>query len=161
MNGNPTLNSIPFPNNQSSIITDQFSQLTVELKIFTKLVSNNLSEMTQVLKTTQEQTGKFIEKALSQALTKTQDTTVPTSATLNTNTPNVTYTSLPYNLHQTPTWHVTHPNTAHAANGTTHPAYGYQEVQTPTRANSSEQQIYQANTNLNQSVVALLRYKQI
>ena len=69
-NGNPPLNSIPLPDNQSSIIIDHFSQLTEEWKNFTKLVLNNLSEMAQAQKTTQEQTGKFIENAISQALTK-------------------------------------------------------------------------------------------
>ena len=42
--------------------------------------------MAQAHKTMQEQTGKFIENEISQALTKTQDTTVPTSTTLNTKT---------------------------------------------------------------------------
>ena len=98
--------------------------------------------MAQAHKTMQEQTGKFIENAISQALTKTQDTTVPTSATLNTNTQNVTHASPPYNLHQTLTWHTTHPNMAHAPNSTMHTTYGYQELQTPTQSNSTEQQIY-------------------
>ena len=48
---------------------------------------------------------------------------------------------------------------AHTANGTTHPTYGYQELQTPTQSNSHEQQIYQANTDLNQSLVHLIRYQ--
>ena len=100
--GNPLLHSIPFPNNQSSIIIDQFSQLTEELKNCTKLVSSNLSEMAQAHKTVQEQTGKFLENVILQALTKTQDTTVLTSATLNTNTLNVTYASLPYNFTSNP-----------------------------------------------------------
>ena len=41
-NGNSLLNSIPFADNQASIIIDQFSQLTEELKNSTKLVSSNL-----------------------------------------------------------------------------------------------------------------------
>ena len=37
INDNPPLNSIPFPDNQSSIIIDQFSQLTEELKTLLNL----------------------------------------------------------------------------------------------------------------------------
>ena len=36
----PALHNIPFPNNQSTIIKDQFSQLTEELKNITKPVSS-------------------------------------------------------------------------------------------------------------------------
>ena len=63
----------------------------------------------------------------SQALTKTQDTTVPASSTFNSNTQDVNYASPPYNLHQTPTWHTAHTNVAHTPNIPTHTAYGYQE----------------------------------
>ena len=115
--------------------------------------------MAQAHKNMHKQTGKFIENAASQAITKPQETTVPTSATLNTNTQNVTYASSPYNLHQTPTWHTVHPNMEHTLNGTMHPAYRYQELQTPTLSNSPEQQTCKANTNLNQSVVDLLRHQ--
>ena len=115
--------------------------------------------MTQAHKTTQEQMEKFIENARAQALTKTQDTTVLTPTTLNTNTPNITYASPPYNLHQTPTWHTTHSNMAHAQNGAINPAYRYQELQTPAQSNSPEQQMYQAPTDLSQSVVDLLRHQ--
>ena len=52
-----------------------------------------------------------------------------------------------------------HPNMVHAPNGTTHPAYRYHELQTPRQSNSPKQQIYQANTNLNQLVVDLLRHQ--
>ena len=57
-NRSPPPNSIPSPDNQSSIILHQFSMLTEELKKFIKLVSNNISEMTQAHKTAQKQTGK-------------------------------------------------------------------------------------------------------
>ena len=40
-----------------------------------------------------------------------------------------------------------------------HTAYAYQDFQTPTQANSSEPQIYQTNTDLNQSVIDLLRHQ--
>ena len=52
-----------------------------------------------------------------------------------------------------------HPNRAHAPNGTNHPAYRYQELQTPAQSNSPEQQIYQTPTDLNQSVIHLLRHQ--
>ena len=59
--------------------------------------------MTQAHKNSQEHTGKIIENAISQALTKTQDTTVSPLATLNSSSQNVNYASPLYNLHQTPT----------------------------------------------------------
>ena len=129
-NDNLSPNNMPLPNNQSSIIVDQFSQLTEELKNFTNFVTSNLSEIPQTCQTTQEQTGKFIENAISQVLTKNQNTTVPTSATLNNNTPNIKYESPPYNLHPTPTQHTDHPNMIHAQNCTMHTAYSYQTPHT-------------------------------
>ena len=78
--------------------------------------------MAQAHKTAQEQTGKLTENAISQVLTKTPDTAVPTSTTLNTNTQNLNYASPPYNLHQTSTWHTVHPNMAHTPNSTMHTA---------------------------------------
>ena len=55
-----------------------------ELKNFTKQVSNNITEMTQAHSTAQEHTCKLIEHAISKALTKTQDTTMPLPNTINT-----------------------------------------------------------------------------
>ena len=63
-NGNPPLNSIPLPDNQSSIIIDQFSQLKEELKIFFQTCLKQPIRNAQAHRTTQEQTGKFIENAI-------------------------------------------------------------------------------------------------
>ena len=89
--------------------------------------------MTQIHKTIQKQTGIIIESAISQALSETQDTTVSLPTTINTSNQNVNYASLPYTLHQTPTWHTTHPTIPHA---NTHQAYRHQELQTNTQSNS-------------------------
>ena len=70
-NGSSPPNSILPPNNQSNIILNQFGMLTEELKKITKLVSSNISEMTQAHKTAQEHTGNIIENAIPQVLTKT------------------------------------------------------------------------------------------
>ena len=112
--------------------------------------------MTQAHKTTQEQTGKIIKSAISQALTKSQATTVSPPTTLNTSNQNVNWASPPYNLHQTPTWHTTHPDIPHVPHVNIHPAYRHQELQTNTQSDNPGQQIYQAPTNLSQSVDDLL-----
>ena len=52
-----------------------------------------------------------------------------------------------------------HTQTIHTPHSTTHTAYGYQELQTPTQSNSPEQQTYHTNTNLNQLVIDLLRHQ--
>ena len=159
-NRSPPPNSIPSPN-QSSIILHQFSLLKEEIRNFIKLVLNNISEMTQVHKTAEEQTSKTIENAISQVLTKTHDTTTSTLTTLNASNQNVTYASPPYNVHQTPTWHTTYPNIPHTPHVNTNPTYRHQELHKNTQPDSHEQEIYQAPTDLNQSVVDLIRHQKI
>ena len=106
--------------------------------------------MTQTHKAVQEQTGKIIENAMSQALTKKQDTTISASTTLNTSNQNVNYASPPHSLYQTPTWHTTHPNIPH-------PPHVNTILQMNTQSNRPGQQLYHTPTNLNQSVADLLR----
>ena len=48
-----------------------------ELRNFTKQVSNGITKMTQAHNITQEHTGELIENAISQALTKMQNTVAP------------------------------------------------------------------------------------
>ena len=47
-----------------------------------KQVSCDITKMTQAHNTVQEHTGKPIENAISQALTKVQDTVTPSSTTV-------------------------------------------------------------------------------
>ena len=101
-NSTSTPYSVPPTDKQSNIILQQFSRLTEELNTVTTLVSSNISEMTLAHNTAQENTGKMIENAISQALTKTHDTTVSPVTTSYTNHQNVTYISSPYNVHSTP-----------------------------------------------------------
>ena len=58
-----------------------------------------------------------------------------------------------------PAWHTTHPNIPHAPCVNTNPAYRHKELQTNTQSNSPKQQIYQTPTDLNLSVLDLLRYQ--
>ena len=44
-----------------------------ELKIFTDMVSSDITKITQAYTTAHENTGKLIENPISQALTKLQD----------------------------------------------------------------------------------------
>ena len=69
-NCNSTPYSTPPTDNQSNIILQQFSRLTEELKTFAIPVPSNKSDMTLAYKTAQEKTGKIIENAISQELTK-------------------------------------------------------------------------------------------
>ena len=71
--------------NQSAIIQLQFSIKAEKLKKITKQVSSDIIEMTQAHNTVQEQTDKLIENAISQALTKAQDTVTPSPPTVDTN----------------------------------------------------------------------------
>ena len=154
-----TPNSIPSTDNQSNIIRQQFSRLTEELKTFTTIVSSNISEMTLAHKTAQENTGKMIENSISQAITKTQDTTVSPPATSYTNHQNIIYTSSTYNIHSAPNWYSDNYNRQNRSHGNTHPTYRHEELQTHPYTDFSDPQIHQISTNLNQSVVKLLRHQ--
>ena len=79
INSTPTTN-IAQPNDQSTIILQQFSMITEELKNFTNKASGDITKITQAYNTSYEKTGKLIEKAISQALTKAQSIII--SATL-------------------------------------------------------------------------------
>ena len=50
---------------------------------------------------------------------------------------------------------------AHAQNNTMDTGYGHQDLQAPTECNSPEQQSYQTSTDINQSVVDLLRQETV
>ena len=156
-NSSSTPDSIPPIDNQSNIILQQFSRLKEELKTFTTLVSSNISEMTLAHKTAQENMGKMIENAISQALSKTHDITVCPPTTSYTNHHNVTYTSFPYNVHSTPNWHSHNYNRQSTSKGNTHPTYIQEELQTHPYTDSHEPQTHQTSPHLNQSVVKCLR----
>ena len=99
------------------------------------------------------------ENSISQVLAKPQDTTVPTSATLNNNTQDITYAHPPYILHQTPTWSTVHPNMAHTPNSTMHTAYGYMEVLAPTNLTALNHRFAKPTPISHQSVIDPLRHQ--
>ena len=76
------INSSPQNNNahpydQSTVILQQFTSITWELRNFMNRVSGDITKITQVCTAAQENTGKLIENAISQALDKPQDVTPP------------------------------------------------------------------------------------
>ena len=82
---NASPNSIIRPYNQCAIILQQFRIMAEELRNCTRQVSSDMTKMTQAHNTSQEHTGKLIENAISQALTKAQDTVTPSPPTEDTN----------------------------------------------------------------------------
>ena len=113
----------PLPDNQSNIILHQFSIMAEELKNFTKQVLSNITKMMQAHNTTQGHTGKLIENAISQALAKTQDTTVLPLTPVHTSSWNVNYASPTYDLNQTSSWPTAHHTISHTPHINTHPTY--------------------------------------
>ena len=66
--------------NQSTVILQQFSMITQELKSFTNKVPVILQKSHRHYNRAQENTGNLMENAISQPLTKAQNTTTsPTS----------------------------------------------------------------------------------
>ena len=73
--GNLPKNNMTWSHNQITIIPQQFSMITKELKNFTNKASGDITMITQAYNIAQENTGKLIENVISQALTKAQSTT--------------------------------------------------------------------------------------
>ena len=61
------------PYDQSTVILQQFSMITQELRNVTDRVSGDINKITQACTAAQENTGKLVENATSQVLTKPQD----------------------------------------------------------------------------------------
>ena len=72
---NLSQNSIVHSHNQSTIILQQFSMRTQELKKITNKVSSNITKITQAYTAAQENIGKLIDNAISHTLKKAQDVT--------------------------------------------------------------------------------------
>ena len=62
---------------QSTVILQQFTIVTKELKHFTNKVFGDITKITQAYYKAQENTGKLIENAISQVVTKAQNTSTP------------------------------------------------------------------------------------
>ena len=65
---------------QSTVISQQFSMITQELRNITDKMSDDINKITQACTTAQENTGKLIQNAILQALTKLQDIMPPNPA---------------------------------------------------------------------------------
>ena len=74
---NSPKNNTTYPHDQSIVFLQQFSIITQEFKNFRNKVSSDITKITQEYTTAQENTGKLIENAVSQALNKSQDSTPP------------------------------------------------------------------------------------
>ena len=66
--GNTPATNITQPHNQSTVILQQFSMITEELKSFTNKVFGDITKITQPHNAAQENKGKHIENTISQAL---------------------------------------------------------------------------------------------
>ena len=84
--------------------------------------------MMHIHNTMQEHRGKIIENAISQALTKTQDTTVSPPYIPSTSSWNVNYASPTYDSYQTSSWPTAHPTISHTPHINPHLAYISQYV---------------------------------
>ena len=65
------------PHNQSTVILQQFSMITQELRNFTEKLSGDINKITQKCTTTQENTCKLIENEILQGLTKPKKVSAP------------------------------------------------------------------------------------
>ena len=102
-----TPTNIAQPTDQSTIIPQQFSMIIKELKNLSNKASGDITKITQAYNTSQEKTGKLIENATSQALTKAHSITTPTtpidSRNFGTNYTNPPKKQVGYHLG----WHIT------------------------------------------------------
>ena len=83
-NSSPQNNNI-HPHNQPTVILQQFSMMTRELRNFMEKVCGDIIEIMQACIVAQENAGKLIENAISHALTKPQDV-MPLNLTINPRT---------------------------------------------------------------------------
>ena len=75
-NNSPQNNAV-HPHDHSTVILQQFSMITQELKYYTTNMSGNITKSTQACTAAQENTDKLMENVISQDLTKPQDITPP------------------------------------------------------------------------------------
>ena len=98
-NSSPKNNNV-HPHDQSTVILQQFSMITQAFRNFT--VSGDITKIMQAYTAAQENTGKLIENAISQALTKPLDVTLPN--------PTIDSRTLEQTTHQTPLMKQTGPH---------------------------------------------------
>ena len=123
-----------------------------ELRNFTNKVSSDITKIIQAYNTSQDKTGKLIENAISQALTKAQNITTPANPmdtrNFGTNCTNPNHeTSWPtynYNMAQQPEINMHH-------------VYRPYEDHTPTQTHTNQPWPNQNSLEFNQSVVKLFR----
>ena len=79
-NSSPQNNNV-HPHDQSTVILQQFNIITQELRNVMDKVSCDFTKIMQACTTAQENTGKLIENAISQGLTKPWDVMPPNPTT--------------------------------------------------------------------------------
>ena len=130
--------------------------ITEELKNFTNKVSGNITKITQEYDTAQENTGKLIENAISQALTKTQSTTT-LSTSIDIRNFGTNYTNPPYETSWTSAWPTPNHNVSQQPKIDTHQIYRLFKDHIPTQTHIGQQHHNQTPFYFNQSVVKLFR----
>ena len=159
---NTLSNNIISPDNQSTIIPHQFSIMAEELKNFTKQVLNDITKMVQAHNTAQEHTGKLIENAISQTLTKAWDIVASSPTTVNTNIQDINYTSPSYESN----WDIVGPHSiplCHTPDKLTHIQHidtkKHEQIQKLIQLNNNRMSFWISSNppDFNQSVVELLK----
>ena len=144
--------------NQSSIILQQFSMITEELKNFTNKVSSDITKITQVYNTAQEITSKLIENTISQVLTKAQNTTTP-STSVDPRNLGVNYANASCETNWTSVWPTFNLAMSQQPEIDTHQTHRPYKVHTPPQTCTNQQYSNQTPFDFNQSVVELFRHQ--
>ena len=119
--GNAPKSNMILSHDQSTIILQQFSMITEKVKNFTKCLV--ILQRSHKHNTAQENTGKPIEHAISQALTKAQSTTTPVisidTRNVGTNYANLIRNKLDISFANIQPYHVTTTGNQHTSNSQT------------------------------------------
>ena len=131
--------------------------ITEELKNFTHKVSGDVTKITQAHNTEQENTGKLIENAILQALTKAQSTTLHPLAQILEILELIMHT--PYETSWTSAWPTSNHTVAQKPEINMHQIHRHCEEHTPPQTYINQQHPSQIPVNLNQSAIELFRHQ--
>ena len=109
--------------------------------------------MTQAYNTAQENTGKLMENAISQALTKAQNTTTPSRYF------KVNYTNPSYETNWTSAWLTSNLAMLQQPDIETHQTHRPYETHTPPQTYANQQHPHQTTTYFNKSVIKCFRHQ--
>ena len=129
--------------------------ITKELKKFTDKVSSDITNITQVYSTAQENTGKLVENAIWQALTKAQNTTTSSRNF------RVNYANPSYETNWTSAWLTSNLVMSQQPDIDKHHTHRTNEAYTPPQTYTNQQHHNQTSSDFNEYVIELLGVKLI